>query len=130
MAFRSNAKAEIKIRAGFRSELSGEESRFLHAAHLDHSKDDSYTDVDRGILVTDIEHYAHHYLFKNSPGLIGLSKKENRRALKSLYQEILAYHPYEKSLVEITREFNEALERWHNFYAFEELDGEYFMESM
>lgn len=129
MGFSWKNKMEIKARANNRSELSGETDFKLHAAHLNHNKDDTYRKIERGLLVTDIEHYAHHYMFQTNPSHIGLNKKENNRALKSMWCQVMYNHGSSKSLEEIVYELQYAIERWGDFYACSEDSLEKTVES-
>ena len=54
----------------------------LEVAHLDHTRNDNYDNPDNGLLVTSLDHYAHHLLFMKRPRLIGLSKPHNQFAIQ------------------------------------------------
>ncbi len=118
--FSKGVKSEIKERAGCKSELSGEDDRPLHCSHFNHDKDnpEKYNDKGMGFLITDIEHYEYHLRFRKNPKRIGLTRKENVRALKELTKRI--YSSDSSSVEEIANKTLEARQRWDEF--FEERD--------
>jgi len=95
-SFSTPTKTEIKRRARQHSELSGENSRPLCCAHLRHQagKPPSwyFETPANGRLVTDIEHWAHHFLFYPIPRIIGLSKKQNLKTIVTLYSQVQEYN--------------------------------------
>lgn len=113
-AFSLETKFQIKERAGNRSELSGESDRPLQCSHFDHSKKNpNYDSPDEGILVTDIEHLAYHVKYLRKPDKIGLTKRENRDAIKTLWREALSFNNC--SMEEICGRFIEAKSRWDEY---------------
>jgi len=123
MAFERETRRDIRRRAGFESELSSINNRPLECSHLDHSRyHDSYNFPDNGVLVTDIEHYAYHQIFKLHPYHIGLSKDDNYSALCSIYQRILDFNKQsciEMSEDQIDSEINKAKDYWFLYLGIE-----------
>lgn len=89
-AFSKPVRLEIKERANERSELSGENGRPLVCAHIMHRghKKGRYNYSENGLLVTDIEHLAHHKLFEQNPRRIGLNKEQNKEIISILIRNI------------------------------------------
>ncbi len=113
-AFSLETKFQIKERAGNSSELSGENDRPLQCSHFNHDKNDSlYDSEDMGILVTDIEHFVYHLKYRKNPGRIGLSKKENRMAIKDLWNQVLSYNNC--TMEEIGGRCVQARHRWDEY---------------
>jgi len=113
--FSGEVRYEIKERAGHKSELSGEMDRPLQCSHFFHDeKHPSYNEQEMGFLVTDIEHFMYHLRFRKNPKKIGLEKKENKSAIKTLWLGILNYNNC--SLEEIYGRCYEAGERWDEFF--------------
>ena len=94
-SFGTEIKKEIKKKAKHRSELSGENSRPLVCAHLRHRggrPPSPYTERSSlGRLVTDIEHLAHHELFRGRAKLIGLTEKQNEWSIVELRERVIDY---------------------------------------
>ncbi len=123
-AFTQPVKIEIKERAKERSELSGTNSRPLVCAHLQHrggrKKRSRYDYSENGLLVTDIEHLAHHLLFKNNPEFIGLATEQNDLSLISLVKNVRDYNEQHQISDEDThKKLSKALNAWNEFYEFD-----------
>ncbi|MFZ5438048.1 MAG: hypothetical protein ACOZAK_03275 [Patescibacteria group bacterium] len=80
-AFSKKTKQEIWERDGGKSKLSGQRER-LHAAHIDHSRDEKYDKASNGRLLTVREHYQDHY---KRHGRNGLTTSGNKWALAKLW---------------------------------------------
>lgn len=119
-SFSSQIKREIKYRAKELSELSGENSRPLVCAHLKHQggRPEGIFDYARnGRLVTDIEHLVHHELFQEIPRLIGLSKKQNNRTMKGLFENVIEYNQQNNIYDETFKEkYRNAQINWIELY--------------
>lgn len=79
-AFSWKSKQIIKQRDKNKSAFSGKEGQ-LHAAHIDHTKNDRYDDPSNGRLLTVEEHLADHI---NRAGRNGLSIEANNWAIQQL----------------------------------------------
>ena len=91
-SFKPSVRRVLKKRAEDCSQLSGRDDRPLEAAHLNHCRTSGfYNKPSNGLLVTDIEHLAHHLFFRQNPELIGLSIKDNNRAIKALFDRVRSY---------------------------------------
>ncbi len=113
-SFSLETKYQIKERAGDRSELSGQDDRPLHCSHLNHGKKSPYyDDQEIGILVTDIEHLAYHVKYLRNPRKIGLTKRENRDAIKTMWRGILSENNC--TMEEICGRYVEAKCRWDEY---------------
>jgi len=113
-AFSIETKFRIKERAGGTSELSGENDRPLQCSHFNHNKQSPFYDSEEmGILVTDIEHYAYHVKYLRNPEKIGLTKKENKRAIKGLLGTIFLENV--DTIEEIYGRYIEARTRWDEY---------------
>lgn len=90
MAFSSRVRDEIVGKAGNRSEISGKKAgkQALHAMHLNHKKDETYNTVERGMLVTPIEHVIYHVVHRGRAELIGLTEEENEQSITLLMSVI------------------------------------------
>ena len=113
-AFSLESKFQIKERAEGSSELSGENDRPLQCSHFNHEKNDPlYDSEDMGILVTDIEHFAYHVKYRRNPEKIGLTKKENKSAIKELWSKVLTHNNC--TMEEIGGRCVEARHRWDEY---------------
>ena len=83
-AFSKKSREKIKERDGNKSALSGKRGR-LHAAHIDHSRNDDYDNPNNGRMLTVLEHYEDHYY---RHGRNGLTKKGNIAALRLLWNQL------------------------------------------
>lgn len=89
MSFDNQSRYEIRERASNKSELSGRDDRPLQCCHLNHSREiEEYSCPDMGVLTTDIEHCAYHLIFRLNPWEIGMTRKDNEAAIRSLYCQI------------------------------------------
>ncbi len=114
-SFTKPIRIEIKERANERSELSGENSRPLVCAHIIHrgNKKGRFDYSENGLLVTDIEHLAHHRLFEQNPRKIGLSKEQNNLSIFSLTRDVEKYNEGNDISKEETQEkFEDAIKSW------------------
>lgn len=84
MPFSREVAFEIKKRAGWKSEVSGDSGR-LEAAHIDHSKSNpSYNTPENGVSMTVFEHLVDHFA---RHGKNGLPPAQNEWAIgKILYR--------------------------------------------
>jgi hypothetical protein len=120
MSFTKFVRETIKERAEGRSELSNENSRPLVCAHLNHrgkkgSKKKSKIDCPKnGLLVTDIEHYGHHFIFRSNPKLIGLSQEQNEISLISIRRDIFKEGDITED--EFYEKLSRAISVWEGFY--------------
>jgi uncharacterized protein YhaN len=80
-AFSKKTKEEIWARDGGKSKLSGKRDR-LHAAHINHARNEKYDQASNGRLLTVREHYQDHY---NRHGRNGLTTGGNKWALAKLW---------------------------------------------
>lgn len=117
-AFTKPVRMEIKERANWISELSGENDRPLVCAHFRHKggrKKGRFDYAENGLYVTDIEHLAHHKLFERQTEKIGLSTDQNDFAIYSLIQDIRAYNEINKIAENtIQDEYECAIKNWIN----------------
>ncbi len=76
-----------------RSQLTGIDTRPLQCSHNAHFKaSEEYNDPKFGLLVTDIEHYAYHLIFRKTPHVeevLGLTFEQNRWSLNEMWQQIM-----------------------------------------
>ncbi len=120
--FTKPVRIEIRERAQNRSELSGENNRPLVCAHLRHrggmKNRRKRTDFSHnGLLVTDIEHLAHHKLFKNIPDKIGLSTEHNDVSIISLTRNVAKFNKENKIPDYIVQEkYENSVKAWLEFY--------------
>ncbi len=94
-AFTKIIRDEIKERANQASELSGEDNRPLVCAHIRHrgkNINKRFNYAENGKLVTDIEHLAHHRLFRKATKLIGLSGEQNLMSIISLTRDVRIFN--------------------------------------
>jgi len=80
-AFSKKSRKEIYERDGGKSARSGKRGK-LHAAHIDHTRNENYDKPSNGRLLTVREHYQDHY---NRHGRNGLTTGGNRWALGKLW---------------------------------------------
>lgn len=114
-AFSTATRMEIRERADNRSELSGKDDRPLQCSHFNHKKKSPYYDVqEQGILVTDIEHLVYHLWFRKKPKKIGLCKKNNEKAIRDQWTNILSYE--NRELEHIYDDLFEAIDSWTEFF--------------
>lgn len=114
-SFTKPVRLEIKERANDRSELSGENGRSLVCAHIIHrgGRRGRFNYPENGLLVTDIEHLAHHKLFAQNSRRIGLSKEQNDLSIFSLINDIEKYNRENNISDEETQEkFENAVKSW------------------
>lgn len=114
-SFTKPVRLTIKERANEKSELSGENSRPLVCAHLRHrgGRRGRFDRPENGLLVTDIEHFAHHKLFKDNPERIGLSTDQNDLSILTLTRTIKTYNKEHRITDEETQEkYENAVESW------------------
>lgn len=114
-SFTKPVRLEIKERANKRSELSGENGRPLVCAHIMHrgGRKGRFNYPENGLLVTDIEHLAHHKLFSQNSKRIGLSKEQNDLSVYSLVCDITKYNKENNVSEEETQEkFESAVKSW------------------
>lgn len=120
MAFTKPVRETIKERAEGRSELSNENSRPLVCAHLGHRgkkgsrKKKRINCPENGLLVTDVEHYAHHLIFRSNPGIIGLSQEQNEVSLIGIMENILSEGDLTED--EFSNKLSMAIIAWEEFY--------------
>ncbi len=114
MGFSLESKHAMMDRAEAKSELSRRDDFPLQAMHLNHTKDQEYDNIEEGKIVTIIEHLKYHEWYLKNPKKIGLTKKENRSALKGMLIEIL-YSAHNKSFEEIATAMQEASEDWKEY---------------
>ncbi|BCX13733.1 MAG: hypothetical protein KatS3mg085_265 [Candidatus Dojkabacteria bacterium] len=115
-AFSKASRKAIWERAKGVSELSGERTRRMECAHLDHDQTKNYyDDPNNGLLVTIFEHHAHHLFFEGRAFLIGLSEEANEVAIQKTWDRIFEF---EKNISEEEAEMKvqEAIIRWANYY--------------
>jgi len=92
MGFRAEIRNQIRSNAGHVSEISGRSDRPLQCAHIFHDKTNpDYNSPDNGILLTDEEHFCHHWVNRHSPNLIGLTKDENNQSIAGLWGNIVKF---------------------------------------
>ena len=97
-SFTTPVKTDIRERANWVSELTGENDRPLVCAHFKHRRGrenaQPFNHQGNGILVTDIEHLAHHQLFKfkNFSKHIHLSTEQNYPAICALIYNCKSYN--------------------------------------
>ncbi len=120
-SFSSEIKREIKRKAKHLSELSGENTRPLSCAHLKHQggrpPSKYFERTSNGRLVTDIEHLAHHELFRGISRLIGLSEKQNEKSIKALREDVNEYNNENNVNYKIyEKKYREAQDRWIELY--------------
>ncbi len=76
-----------------RSQLSELDTRPLRCSHNTHLKGlKEYDDTAFGLLVTDIEHYAYHLIFRKEPYVIevlGLTYEQNLWSLNEMWKQIM-----------------------------------------
>lgn len=87
LAFSRETAKKIGKRAGWKSEISGKsfwEGWVLHMAHLDHTKNETYDNPERGICVTVEEHLAMHEAAVGHAQEIGLQECQNNYAIRML----------------------------------------------
>jgi len=83
MVFSLNTKMEIWDRAEGKSELNPNLEGFrLETAHISHQRNSNYNLPSNGLLVTSLEHYAHHLLHLKNPEKIGLNRHHNEFAIR------------------------------------------------
>jgi|GEM_PF-6992412 len=84
-------REEIKERANHRSELTGENTRPLVCAHFEHRRSrknsEKFNNESNTILVTDLEHLAHHQILKKHPEYTGLATNQNNWCIYMLINE-------------------------------------------
>jgi hypothetical protein len=120
MNFSPDTRFEIRMRAGNISELSGAVGRPLQCCHLNHDKDlEEYNTPDMGVLVTDIEHYAYHLLFKDYPSHVGLRVGQNNWALQSLWNNIVKFNRETGLTVDLKEELEKAKGYWFYYLGIE-----------
>lgn len=67
--------------------------RPCECSHLYHGREIAeYDNPDNSVYCTDIQHYAYHCIFRNSPYVIGLQKDQNQWAIEQLYKRILKFN--------------------------------------
>lgn len=116
MAFSPDIRHEIRGRADNSSELSGETGRPLQCCHLSHDKYlQEYNTAEMGVLVTDIEHYAYHLIFKDRPGFIGLSGGNNQWSLETLWNNIIAFND-KTGIIMTSNDFKVAIQKAKDFW--------------
>lgn len=113
MGLTTNKRFEVRERAKNKSELSGTKGRPLQCCHLDHQRNQYYNGEDVVVLVTDIEHYAYHLIFKNQPLEIGLHKGHNGWAIKTLKENIMAVN---RNIGMTDEQFEKAVDKAMGFW--------------
>jgi hypothetical protein len=110
-AFPINIREHIKERAEYRSELTGKVEEKMEVAHLVHGKKGKLNkDPRNGMLVTTLEHLAHHMFYQYNPRETGLTEAENNSAIASLWERLSKRQPIDPE--EIRYEVGEAIGRW------------------
>ena len=87
LAFSKKTAREIGTRAGWKSEISGKsfwDGWMLHMAHIDHTKNETYDEANRGLCVTVPEHLCMHEDARGEAGTIGLQECQNNFAIRQL----------------------------------------------
>lgn len=98
LAFSRGARREVRIRAGYKSEISGRDDMPLDASHIIHARRyPKYNDPTNGVLMTIEEHLWYHEAFEAFPRLVGLSYQNNQKAVNSL-RDRLETALYERQL--------------------------------
>lgn len=112
--FTRPVREKIWVRARGLSELSKRSDRPRECAHLDHNKSRlTYNSPDTGLLVTDVEHLAHHLIFRDYPQDIGLTRAANSSAIKSLVYRCRQYNAkIGLSEEDFDQELSEAADLW------------------
>lgn len=105
-SFSTKTKNQIKKRAEFKSELSGETEN-LECSHFNHSKTGDYNKPDNGLLVTATEHLAYHLMFRGCSHEIGLPEHQNEWAVQAIQTRANASD----------YEIEQAVERWHDYFS-------------
>jgi len=86
-AFSKETAKKIGKRAGWKSEKSGKsfwDGWVLHMAHLDHTKDETYDEPERGVCVAVSEHLEMHEEAVGNAESIGLNECQNNYAIRML----------------------------------------------
>jgi len=93
MSYSINSRVRLHESAQEVSQLSGIDNRPLQCSHNTHFKKiDEYDDPRYGLLVTDIEHYAYHLIFRKSPyveTVLGLTYEQNSWSLNEMWQHLM-----------------------------------------
>lgn len=90
LSFSKSVRHKMIKRADGASEISGEtmgppDHKMLHCMHKSHTKDETYNDPERGLVVTVAEHLSFHLEHVgNSLETIGLSESKNWYAIQQL----------------------------------------------
>jgi hypothetical protein len=88
-AFRTGTRNKIMRRAGYKCELTGISELPLQAAHLDHTKGTSYyNSPSNGLMVSDIMHLTHHFMYIPNPEEIGLNFRANNWAVDMQFRNV------------------------------------------
>lgn len=67
--------------------------RPCECSHLYHGREIAeYDNSDNSVYCTDIQHYAYHHIFRDSPYMIGLQKEQNQWAIEQLYKRITRFN--------------------------------------
>ena len=80
-AFSRKTRKEMIKRDGGCKGVGGEHQGGLHAAHLDHTQNETYDDVTRGRMLCELHHLQDHI---NRHGRNGLTESQNTWAIKML----------------------------------------------
>lgn len=93
MSYSIDMRYTIRERAYQSSELDGCDTRPLQCSHNTHLKKiPEYNDCDFGLLVTDIQHYAYHLIFRKKEHveeILGLTYEQNNWSLDKMWQDII-----------------------------------------
>lgn len=112
-AFTSRARQLAKQRSGGVSELTRRNDRPLEVAHLNHSRNSNYNDIDNAIVVTDTEHAGFHIVAKKKGVDIGLAEYQNEWAIGAILKRVFDWSRCHNIPDEITQqEVNEAINLW------------------
>jgi len=109
--FTGNVKAEIDIRAGNKSEISGRTDRPLERMHFVHGGARE-NDVNNGIKTTDIEHLCYHVYFRDNPKEIGLTYRQNEWAINAINQRVVTESVRQGTLYELDDDIATTLVGW------------------
>lgn len=119
---------DLRDRACEVSELDQSDNRPLQCSHNTHLKGiREYNDDEYGLLVTDIQHYAYHLIFRNSPyveEVLGLNYSQNQWSIEKMWKDLMIIsRSIGWSKEKVLQEVEKAKLYWYAMLAIDPIEG-------